>query len=167
MAPYDADMAQLLDEVLLLIEHRSLPPDLKIIHEYGLTLTAHVDPQHMRQAIWNLCLNAVQSIPDAGGEIRVGACRLPGDASRLQIWIADTGHGIDEEDLPHIFEPFYSTKPEGSGLGLALVYRVIQDHGGQIEVKSRLGEGTTFTLTLPAAPEAARPELCPSTMRRP
>ena len=167
MAPFAVDMAQLLDEVLILIEHRSLPPDLKIIREYGLTLTAHVDPQHMRQAIWNLCLNAVQAMPESGGEIRVGGCRLPGDADQLQIWIADTGHGIDEADLSHIFEPFYSTKPEGSGLGLALVYRVVQDHSGQIEVKSRHGEGTTFILTLPAAPEMSRPAPEPTPTRRP
>ena len=166
MAPVEVDMAHLLDEVLLLIEHRALPPNLKIIREFGLTLSARVDPQQMRQAIWNLCLNAVQAMPDAGGEIRVGGCLMPGDSAPLQIWIADTGQGIADEDLPHIFEPFYSTKPDGSGLGLALVYRVMQDHGGQVEAKSRLGEGTTFTLTLPAAAEAARPELCPSTMRQ-
>ena len=167
MVPFGVDMAQLLDEVLILIEHRSLPSDLKIIREYGLTLTAHVDPQHMRQAIWNLCLNAVQAMPESGGEIRVGGCRLPDDADRLQVWIADTGQGIDDADLPHIFEPFYSTKPGGSGLGLALVYRVVQDHSGQIEVKSRPGEGTTFTLTLPAAPEMSRPAPEPTPTRRP
>jgi len=121
----------------------------------------------MRQAIWNLCLNAVQATPEAGGEIRVGACVPPGEPASLQIWIADTGQGIGLEDLPHIFEPFYSTKPEGSGLGLALVYRVMQDHGGHVEAKTRLGEGTTFSLTLPVAAGAARPELCPSTMRQP
>ena len=161
LATLEVDMAQLLDEVLLLIEHRELPPTLKIIREFGLTLSARVDPQQMRQAIWNLCLNAVQATPDAGGEIRVGGCLVPGDVAPLQIWIADTGQGISHEDLPHIFEPFYSTKPEGSGLGLALVYRVMQDHGGQVEVKTRMGEGTTFTLTLPAA-EPAKPEICPS-----
>ena len=164
MAPIEVDMAELLDEVLLLIEHRALPPTLKIIREFGLTLSARVDPQQMRQAIWNLCLNAVQAMPEAGGEIRVGGYLMPGDSAPLQIWIADTGQGIADEDLPHIFEPFYSTKPEGSGLGLSLVYRVMQDHGGQVEVKSRLGEGTTFTLTLPAAAQVARPEICPSTM---
>ncbi len=167
LAPLLADMALLLDEVLLLIEHRSLPPNLKIIREYGESLVARVDPQQMRQAIWNLCLNAVQSIPDGSGEVRVGARLSPGEPGGLQIWIADTGQGIAEEDLPHIYEPFYSTKPEGSGLGLALVYRVMQDHGGHIDVKTRPGEGTTFTLTLPAAPDAARPEPCPPTTRRP
>jgi len=166
MAPLDVDIAQLLDDVLLLLEHRSLPDNLKIVREYGLSLPARVDPQQMRQAIWNLCLNAVQAMPDGGGEIRVGGGVAPGDPDRLQLWIADTGLGIADDDLPHIFEPFYSTKPEGSGLGLALVYRVVQDHAGQIEVKSRLGEGTTFTLTLPAALEAVQPEPCPSIMRQ-
>jgi two-component system, NtrC family, sensor histidine kinase PilS len=160
MAPIAVDLAQLLDEVLLLIEHRSLPPNLKIIREYGESLLAHVDPQQMRQAIWNLCLNAVQAIPDGDGAIRVGARVLPGNPSRLQLWVGDTGAGIAEQDLPHIFEPFYSTKPEGSGLGLAVVYRVLQDHGGRIETSSHQGEGTTFTLTLPAVSEAARSELC-------
>ena len=75
---------------------------------------------------------------------------------RLQISITDTGQGIADTDLPHIFEPFFSTKPEGSGIGLALVYRVVEEHGGSIEVRSRVGEGTTFALTLPAPEGAAR-----------
>ena len=69
--------------------------------------------------------------------------------------IGDTGSGIAETDLPHIFEPFYSTKPEGSGLGLAMVYRVIQEHGGEIDVRSTPGSGTLFKFTLPAAPLGA------------
>lgn len=165
IAPIEVDMAQILDEVLLMIEHRSLPANLKIMREYADTLPARVDPQRMRQAIWNLCLNALQSMPD-GGDMRVGGRPLPGSGSdALQIWIADTGHGIAEEDLPHIFEPFYSTKPEGSGIGLALVYRVLQDHGGQIEARSLLGEGTTFLLTVPAA-GPARAESIPAATRR-
>jgi two-component system sensor histidine kinase PilS (NtrC family) len=156
LAPLAVNMAEILDEVLLLIEHRSLPASLKVTREYGDTLPTRADPQRMRQAIWNLCLNSVQSMPD-GGDMRVGARHVPGaDGGRLQIWIADTGHGIAEADLPHIFEPFYSTKPEGSGIGLALVYRVVEDHGGQIEVQSRASEGTTITLTLPPADGGAR-----------
>ncbi len=105
--------------------------------------------------MWNLCLNAVQAMPD-GGELRVGAQSLRDRGGRLQISITDTGQGIAETDLPHIFEPFFSTKPEGSGIGLALVYRVVEEHGGSIEVRSRVGEGTTFVLTLPAPEGAAR-----------
>ena len=153
LTPLDVNLIEILDEVLLLIEHRSLPANLKIIREYPESLPARVDPQQMRQAIWNLCLNAVQAMPD-GGEVRVGGHELDDPVGpRIQVWIADTGHGIADEDLPHIFEPFYSTKAGGSGIGLALVYRVLQDHGGLIEARSRPGDGTTFTLTLPAAHE--------------
>jgi signal transduction histidine kinase len=71
-------------------------------------------------------------------------------AARIEIWVADTGRGIAGRDLGHIFEPFYSTKPEGSGLGLALVHRVIGDHGGEVDVRSVPGAGTTITLTVPS-----------------
>jgi len=155
MAPIEINMAEILDEVLLLIEHRSLPANLKVAREYGDTLLTRADPQRLRQAIWNLCLNAVQAMPD-GGELRVGARTLRERGGRLQISISDTGQGIAEGDLPHIFEPFFSTKPEGSGIGLALVYRVLEEHGGTIEVRSRVGEGTTFILILPAPDGAAR-----------
>jgi two-component system sensor histidine kinase PilS (NtrC family) len=147
----DVNLAQILDEVLLLIEHRSLPANLKIMREYAESLPVRVDPQQMRQAIWNLCLNAVQAMPD-GGEMRVGGRALgETEPEQIQIWVADSGHGIADADLPHIFEPFYSTK--AGGIGLALAYRVLQDHRGLIEARSRPGDGTTFTLTLPAARE--------------
>ncbi len=155
MAPIEINMAEILDEVLLLIEHRTLPANLKVAREYGDALPTRADPQRLRQAVWNLCLNAVQAMPD-GGELRVGARPLRERGGRLQISITDTGQGIADGDLPHIFEPFFSTKPEGSGIGLALVYRVVEEHGGSIEVRSRVGEGTTFILTLPAPESAAR-----------
>ena len=154
MIPLEINMAEILDEVLLLIEHRSLPANLKVVREYGDTLPTRADPQRFRQAIWNLCLNAVQAMPE-GGELRVSARSLR-ERGRLQICIADTGQGISDSDLPHIFEPFFSTKPEGSGIGLALVYRVVEEHGGSIEVRSRVGEGTTFVLTLPSPDGATR-----------
>jgi len=154
MASHAVDLADLLEEVIVLVEHRSLPAELKIIREYDEKLPARVDPQQLRQAIWNLCINAVQAMPE-GGELRVGGRVVPGGGPpRLQLWISDTGQGIAETDLPQIFEPFFSTKAEGSGIGLALVYRVVQDHGGQIEVRSQLGTGTTFMLILPSADSA-------------
>jgi two-component system, NtrC family, sensor histidine kinase PilS len=154
MASLAIDLADLLEEVVLLVEHRSLPAELKVIREYGEELPARVDPQQVRQAIWNLCINAVQAMPE-GGELRVGGRVVPGGGPpRLQLWISDTGQGIAETDLPQIFEPFFSTKAEGSGIGLALVYRVVQDHGGQIEVRSQPGAGTSFMLILPSADAA-------------
>jgi two-component system sensor histidine kinase PilS (NtrC family) len=167
LSTLDVNLAEILDEVLLLIEHRALPANFKVVREYGESLPARVDPQQMRQAIWNLCLNAVQAMPE-GGEMRVGGSQLADPARRaIQIWINDTGTGIADEDMPHIFEPFYSTKPEGSGLGLALVYRVLQDHGGHIDARSRPGEGTTFTVTLPAADEPSHAVHTPAIARRP
>ena len=150
MTPHPIDLAELLEEVLVLVEHGSLPAELKVVREFGDALPALVDPQQLRQAIWNLCLNAVQAMPE-GGELRLGGRLLPGsNPARMQLWVSDTGHGIAEADLAQIFEPFFSTKAEGSGIGLALVYRVVQDHDGQIEVRSQPGVGTTFVLTLPS-----------------
>ena len=77
-----------------------------------------------------------------------------GGPPHVQLWVSDTSLGIGESDLPHIFEPFFSTKAEGSGIGLALVYRVLQDHGGQVEVRSQPGVGTSFMLILPSADAA-------------
>jgi two-component system sensor histidine kinase PilS (NtrC family) len=147
--PLPVNVGEVLDEVLLLLEHRALPAHLKIMREYGGGVSANLDPQQFRQAIWNLCLNALEAMP-AGGELRIGAgIATQHHTRKLEVWVADTGSGIDPESFPHIFEPFFSTKPEGSGMGLALVHRVIQDHGGDIEVRSDPGAGTTFTLRLP------------------
>ncbi len=82
-----------------------------------------------------------------GGELRVTAA-VRGDT--LEITVTDTGEGIAAGDVSHVFEPFFSTKSEGTGLGLALVHRVVQEHGGEIDVRSAPGLGTTFTLTLPS-----------------
>jgi signal transduction histidine kinase len=108
-----------------------------------------LDPQQVRQALWNLCLNAVEAMPD-GGELRVGARETHrAGGTWMEVWVTDTGHGVRSEDLPHIFEPFFTTKPQGSGLGLALAHRMAQDHGGEIEVKSDVGSGTTVLLLFP------------------
>ena len=128
----------------------TVPGPREAATEFADALPARVDPQQLRQAIWNLCINAVQAMPE-GGEMRVGGRLLPGrKPARMQLWVSDTGPGIAEGDLPQIFEPFFSTKAEGSGIGLALVYRVVQDHDGQIEVRSQPGVGTTFLLMLPS-----------------
>jgi two-component system sensor histidine kinase PilS (NtrC family) len=140
------DVAGAAEEVLLLLEHRAAPGSLKAIREFPPALQWPVDAQQFRQILWNLCLNAMEAMAD-GGELRVA---IAARQSRLEVAVSDTGEGIAAGDLAHVFEPFFSTKAEGTGLGLALVHRIVQEHGGEIDVRSSPGLGTTFNLTLPS-----------------
>ena len=140
------DVAAAAEEVLLLLEHRTSAGSLKVIREFAPSIPWAVDAQQFRQILWNLCLNAVEAMPE-GGELRVSVSVR---GATLEVAVSDTGDGIAAADVSHVFEPFFSTKPEGTGLGLALVHRIVQDHGGEIDVRSAPGLGTTFTLTLPA-----------------
>jgi len=112
------------------------------------SLTAVVDPHQFEQVLLNLGLNALQAMA-GGGELHLLGTRL---ADGVRIEVRDTGAGIAAEDLAHIFQPFFTTKHhgEGSGLGLALVQRIVQDHGGEVAVESAPGRGTTFSIHLPA-----------------
>jgi len=140
------DVSHILDDVLLLLEHRATSPSLKITRDFPPSIPWRVDGDQFKQALWNLCLNAAEAMPD-GGELSVGAVV---QRDRLEVSVTDTGEGIAPADFQHVFEPFFSTKPEGTGLGLALVHRIVRDHGGDISVRSSPGLGTTFTVTLPA-----------------
>jgi len=139
------DVAAAAEEVLLLLEHRATPGSLKVTREFTPSLMWPVDAQQFRQILWNLCINAVEAMPE-GGELRVAVAAR---GETLEVTVNDTGEGIAAADLSHLFEPFFSTKEEGTGLGLALVHRIVQEHGGEIDVHSTPGLGTTFTLTLP------------------
>jgi two-component system sensor histidine kinase PilS (NtrC family) len=109
------------------------------------------DPRELRQVFWNLLVNAEQAMP-RGGRVEVRAQAVPGG---VEVTVRDSGEGIAAKDLPRIFDPFFTTKPNGTGLGLAIVHRIVQSHGGTIDVASRPGVGTTFTLRLPADGQAA------------
>jgi two-component system, NtrC family, sensor histidine kinase PilS len=109
----------------------------------------HVNRKEIRQVFWNVILNSLQAMPD-GGELKVevSPCRLKeGDA--VEIRIEDSGCGIDGQDLQRIFEPFYTSKDMGTGLGLAVVNRIIENWKGTINVKSEKEQGTVFLLTIP------------------
>jgi signal transduction histidine kinase len=109
-------------------------------------LTVHGDPQRLRQVLTNLVDNAANaSRPGAEVTLRAAAT---GDRC-VAIEVEDHGRGIGPDDLPRIFEPFFTTRPDGTGLGLAIVHKVIRAHGGDIRVRSMLGAGSTFTITLP------------------
>ncbi len=111
------------------------------------------DGNALQQVVLNLLTNAREAMT-TGGEIRVSTGAVPGRPGWVRLVIADTGPGIAPHDLPHLFEPFYTTKPSGTGLGLAVSYGIVQDHGGSIEVASSPGEGATFTLCFPAVASA-------------
>ncbi|MBM4084991.1 MAG: PAS domain S-box protein, partial [Planctomycetes bacterium] len=105
----------------------------------------NADPAQMKQALLNIIRNAVESM-DAGGRL---ALQTRADTRTVTVVISDTGKGIPPEDLNRIFDPFFTTKPQGTGLGLAVTRKIIEDHGGEIRVASAVGQGTTFTITLP------------------
>ena len=111
-------------------------------------LTVHGDPQRLRQVLANLVGNAADaSRPGAKVTLRA----VPANDGQVAIEVEDKGRGIDSTDLPRIFEPFFTTRPDGTGLGLAICHKVVRAHGGDIRVRSTPGEGSTFTVVLPAA----------------
>ena len=114
---------------------------------------ALLDVDQMEQVFINLLLNAVEAMQEEG-TIRIRT-RVDLDKKRLTVEIEDTGCGISPENLGKIFDPFFSTKPKGSGLGLAVNYGIIEKHGGNIRVSSKLDRGTCFTIEIPAGEEAS------------
>jgi two-component system, NtrC family, sensor histidine kinase PilS len=104
--------------------------------------------EKIRQVVWNLLLNSVQAI-NRKGWIEVG-CE-PLNSQRVKWWVSDSGLGMKEEVLAHIYEPFFTTKPKGTGLGLPTVHKIIEAHHGEIKVTSTYGKGTCFEIFLPRA----------------
>ena len=105
----------------------------------------HLNAKEMKQLILNLCRNGMEAMDDKG--TLTIETRLEGD--QVQLYVADTGIGISENELERLFEPFFTTKSKGTGLGLALCMSIVQRHHGTIDVKSRLGEGTVFIISFP------------------
>ena len=103
------------------------------------------DPGLIKQAILNLIQNAIAAMSN-GGTLTI---TTEEEEAEVKIIIADTGEGISEENFPKIFEPYFTTKSTGTGLGLTVVFKIIKEHQGEVSVKSREGEGTVFTVTLP------------------
>ena len=109
-------------------------------------------PSQVNQVFLNLVNNAAQAMDKPRGRITVATRREGDDA--VAIDVQDNGRGIAAENLPRIFDPFYTTKDvgKGTGLGLSIAYKIVSQHGGRIDVRSTPGEGTTVTVVLPVAP---------------
>jgi signal transduction histidine kinase len=111
--------------------------------------TARVDGFQLKQATLNLVLNALQAT-GAGGHVTL---RTSGDERRLEVSVSDDGEGMSPETLEKALTPFFTTREEGTGLGLPLVRRIVEEHGGSVEISSKVGGGTTVTMLFPASAE--------------
>jgi two-component system sensor histidine kinase PilS (NtrC family) len=143
----DVDLADVVGSALELFRNDPTKRHVTLEERVERPLTMHGDAGQLGQVLWNLLTNAAEAIPEAG-RITVEATRA--EKGDIVLSVEDSGEGISSEDLPRVFDPFFTTKERGTGLGLATVHSIIQAHSGSIAVESRRGEGTKFTIRLPA-----------------
>jgi signal transduction histidine kinase len=147
--PHLTNINELVDASCDLAEHQTSLQNVKLVKGYDSALPSiRADPNQLEQVFINIMLNAYQAMMPDGGTLRI-TTRTVG--SELQVIFADTGTGIPPENLQNIFDPFFTTKEvgEGTGLGLSVSYGIVKAHGGDIEVESQVGKGTTFVIKLP------------------
>jgi signal transduction histidine kinase len=138
---------EILKDLLLLCQEAAGQQRVTLEEEIEANLPPlMLDRQRIHEALWNLVNNGLQAMPE-GGRLRLTAQRFEGKEVLIQI--ADTGEGIPRENLGKIFDYYFTTKEKGMGLGLPLAHKIIQEHGGAIEVKSEVGVGTRFLVHLP------------------
>lgn len=141
------DIGSFVSEVVSLMEIEAKEKGIIIEKEIEDNFQIRMDREEMKKALVNIILNGIQAI-SSGGKINISGS-LDNSGREYIIKVKDTGPGISEENLSKIFQPYFTTKEKGTGLGLAIAYRIINDHKGKIEVESRAGKGTTFTVRLP------------------
>lgn len=143
------DVYELLNHAVQLVQQDANLKHIDIsIPQESETVYVKVDPDRLLQCMLNLFLNAIEAMPE-GGLLRIVV--FVHEDERVDIEITDTGRGIDAESLHRIFDPYFTTKTTGTGLGLAIVHKIIEAHHGRIRVRSTLGKGTTFTISVPAS----------------
>jgi len=129
------------------LRSRQIPGQVKVAKDLSQDLPQiKVDETQIRQALQNLIFNAIQAMP-GGGKLSI---RTYLEQNYLTISISDTGEGISKENLDKIFQPLFTTKQKGIGLGLTVTKRLVEANAGRIEVNSKKGEGSTFFLRFPA-----------------
>lgn len=165
--PMAVDVNDVVSATLRLLSRDAVPTNVEVVPDLAHALPwVSVDPEHFKQVLINLILNAVQAMPH-GGKITITSALAHAQAlpdfgtearhappsAQVVVRVRDNGEGIPPENMPRIFLPFFTTKPQGTGLGLAISQRIIEAAGGHLEVWSRVGEGTTFTIRFPAMGE--------------
>jgi signal transduction histidine kinase len=141
------DVNEILKDMIDFLKYELGEANIDVVFDLDAELpTVLVDPKYLKQALLNVIKNAMQAI-GSGGEIRIVTEESPdGD---VLIRIMDNGEGIPEAIMGKIFEPYFTTRRSGTGLGLVIVYKIIKELGGEIKVKSKEGEGTVFSIKLP------------------
>lgn len=145
----EVDLNAALEESLQLVGHQVALQGIELVKSLEGKPTVWADFGQLRQAFVNILLNAVDAM-SKGGTLSVSTRPLPGGRS-VELVFRDTGHGIPEEIAGKIFDPFFTTKEKGTGLGLSVVYGIVQRLGGDVEVRSKVGEGTAIVMRLPFA----------------
>ncbi|MDX9976021.1 MAG: ATP-binding protein, partial [FCB group bacterium] len=161
-APHN--LRRIIDDVLALVDNEVRKSGITLEKRFSEDyLEVYGDEQQLHQVFLNLVLNALRAMREnEEGTLTIAAeyhrhhLRRRGvlpfqEAECVQVSVSDTGCGIAKENLDRIFTPFFTTKPDGSGLGLAVVHGIVSEHGGEIDVRSIQGQGTTFTVLLPLA----------------
>ena len=145
------NLRDLLAEIVPVIQPEAQGNNVKVVVDVPASLRpVNGDASMLRQAFLNLAINSCQAMPNGGTLRLVGA---PASQNRIEVRIEDTGVGIPPEHLEKIFDLYFTTKDHGTGIGLSMVYRIIQMHDGEVEVQSTPGSGTTFRVLLPRAHE--------------
>ena len=148
------NISDVVENIARILESQAKEKNMEITREFDLNLPkVWIDKEQMKQVFMNLILNAIQAMKD-GGSIVISTRISARNNDELikecvQVEIRDTGVGIPEENLEHIFDPFFTSKDEGSGLGLAVSHQIVQEHGGFLTVESTVGKGTTFFVHVP------------------
>jgi len=144
--PEKTNIAMLLNELLDFTEPEAQQLGINVVRQYSDDLPdVHIDKSQIKQALMNILLNAYQAMPD-GGDVLVRADIM---GSSIVADIVDNGEGISEDRIGKIFGLFYSTKEDGTGLGLPIAKRIVEMNNGEIRVKTQEGKGTTFSILLP------------------
>jgi two-component system NtrC family sensor kinase len=147
------DINDIVNRALSLFERQALFQNIRVNKEFAALPQVVADGSQLQQVFANIIVNAAEAM-DGNGTLTIRTV-LDRPGGYIKVEFADTGHGIKEEDMPRLFEPFFTTKEvgKGTGLGLAISYGIVQKHEGSIQVRSELGKGSTFTVTLPVQKE--------------
>jgi len=152
LSPQKTNMNDLLEDIVSLQRGTAAAQGVKLEVDFDPDLPViSVDRNRITQAALNVILNALQAMPN-GGRLSISTRREEELLGEVTITVSDTGEGIPEEDLPHVFDFYYTSRDSGSGLGLSIAHRIIYEHGGQVNIISSIEKGTTILITLPSEP---------------